>query len=239
MITRSYRGGDDRLLEVADVIQKSFRNYNSRFVEEHTRMSTSWLEDLVLAAKRARRDQRERANLRHQTMDMVEMIATSMELVRKVELFAEDAFADDPAVLEEFDFKGLREYAKTQAGLITQMEWLAEKAGDYRDELSAAGAPEKLFDVLNEVAEGVFETNSEQEIAKRLRVQHTRERIESMNALWDGLIKVEKLAKMIFKDEEELLQLFIVPRYRTRGRQIAEEEQTDSLPPTTDAEAAE
>lgn len=235
MTTRSYRGGDDRLLETADVIQKSFTNYNARFVEEHTLMSTSWLGDLILAARSARRDQRERANLRHQTMDMVQTIADCMELVRKVELFAEDAFADDPAVLEEFDFKGIREYAKTQTGLITQMEWLADKASDYRDELTGAGAPEKLFDALSAAAEGVFETNSEQEITKKLRVKHTRERIEAMNALWDGLVKIEKMAKMIFKNEEELMQLFVVPRYRGRLRQIAGEDASSPV----EAEAAE
>ena len=235
ILSRSYRCGDDRLLEMADVIQKSFNVYNARFLEEHTLMSQSWLGDLIVAARQARRDQRERASLRHQTMDMLEMMSVCRELIRKVELFAEDAFADDPAVLEEFDFKGLRENARTQAGLIVQMEFLADKAEDFRDALSAAGAPERLFDTLAEVAEGVFETNSEQEMSKRLRVQHTRERIEVMNALWDGLVKIEKLSKMMFKGEEELLRLFVVPRYKRRLRSVASEVADGSV----EAEAAE
>ena len=235
---RSYKGGDARLLEIADVIQKSFNNYNVRFLEEHTRMTTTWLQDLIETAKTARRDQRERAHLRHQTMDMLQMMEDCKELITKTELFANEAFANDPALLQEFDFKRVKEFAKTQTGIIAQMEELANKAEDYRDQLTNVGAPEKLFDDLHAAAEGVFETNSEQEIAKKLRVQNTVKRIEVMNNLWEGLMKIEKLAKIIFKNEDQLRQLFIVPRYRYRIRPIAGEEQTDTPPPAAD-EAAE
>ena len=209
--SRKYRYADARLLELAAIIQTHFNSREALFQVHDPNVSVVWLQEKLEATRTLSIDDFERGLLARRTEDLLAIMQECHQLVRRLRYYVGQAFDTRQSIKREFRLLSYNKKRKRQANFILWMQSFVETVIKYREDLQAAGAPPALIDDLKSGVGELGRLNLVQEIRKGIRSNHTQERIENLNMLYDALKRIEKLAYFVYPNEERDLAFFLLP----------------------------
>ena len=95
------------------------------------------------------------------------------------------------------------------------MRSLATTVAKYKDQLIEVGINPEIIDSLPFLHQELTEANNEQENYKKERLSLSHERVKRLNKLYDMLLYVSDMAKIIYADNPTQLNKYKMPTPRT------------------------
>ncbi len=136
------------------------------------------------------------------------------------------AFPDDDSYLTEFGFHKIHKERNSTARFIVWMFTLHNRADKYKNELTAAGMPQTKIDNLLSLANNLLTAERDQEAFKRERISITRVRTSAFNFMWRFVLRIVRVAEIIFDDDEATLNKFKLPQLKKAKDKNADSETT-------------
>lgn len=149
------------------------------------------------------------------TDEVNEKMAKCNEAYKTVAFFVRKAFDGNDSIQNQFGMNDIREARDNQPKMIQFMGSLAKTAARYKDQLVESGINPKVIDTLPQLYEELSEANNRQEMFKKERSAITQERVEGLNDLYDMLLYVSNMARIIYADDPAQLNKYTLPRPRT------------------------
>ena len=150
---------------------------------------------------------------------LTDQVRESMEKCNKafktIAFFARKAFNGNESIQNQLGFNDIAEARSSQLKMIDFMGSLAKTATKYKDQLIEAGMNPRVIDSLPELHQELTEANNEQEMYKKERPSLTYERVERLNKVYDMLLYVSDIAKIIYADNPARLNRYKMPTPRT------------------------
>ncbi len=137
------------------------------------------------------------------------------EAFKTVAFFARRAFDGNESIKNQLGFNDIAEARGNQRKMIEFMGSLAKTAAKYKDQLIEAGINPQVIDSLPELHRELTEANNEQEMYKKERPSLTYERVDRLNKVYDMLLYVSDMAKIIYADNPAKLNKYKMPTPRT------------------------
>ena len=201
-----------RLIELAATIQTHFNSREAAFIAHDPTVTSAWLQEQVEKARALTLDAFERGKVVKRTRALNKAIAEMHPLVKRVRYYIGIAFGDETA---EFGLSAYNQERRRQATYIQWLDKFSKTVDLYRTEIEAVtpGATEAIETLKTQVRE-ISTANHLQEVRKGIRINNTRKRTRELNKLYDRLLRIEKLAYIVYEQEEERedLYYFIIPR---------------------------
>ncbi len=212
---RLFNVSDAELLQHAETVAASlgenisaFTGFDSTFTETYP----ATIAATIAEVKAIQPDQvviDEQARL---TEIMNEKLAACNTTYRTIAYFVRKAFADSPAVQNQFGLNDIEKARKSQPQMILCMESLAVTAQKYGRELQGAGCNSTVIDGVAADAAALKVANTEQEKFKKDRGLITQERVQKLNALYRILKPLSEVAQIIYADNPTILGRYTLPR---------------------------
>jgi hypothetical protein len=137
------------------------------------------------------------------------------EAFKTVAFFTRKAFDGNESIQNQLGFNDIAEARSSQLKMIDFMGSFAKTAARYKDQLTQAGMNPRVIDSLPELHQELTEANNEQEMYKKERPSLTYERVERLNKVYDMLLYVSDMAKIIYADNPPKLIRYKMPTPRT------------------------
>jgi len=137
------------------------------------------------------------------------------EAFKTLAFFARKALDGNESIQNQLGFNDIAEARGNQRKMIEFMGSLAKTAAKYKDQLTEAGMNPQVIDSLPELHQELTEANNEQEMYKKERPSLTYERVERLNKVYDMLLYVSDMAKIIYADNPAQLNKYKMPTPRT------------------------
>ena len=158
-------------------------------------------------------DQMEQATAK--VIQKLEACRTKFKLTKH---FIEKAFPNAKSVQIEFGYKAYYSASRSQAKMIQFMKELYAVANKHQQELIAVGYSQAMIDEINDLQNQLDEANKAQELFGRNRSNLTNERVTAFNAVWETLVMVCRVGKIIYAEDAAKFKQYMLPK-RMLGRQ--------------------
>ena len=218
MNNRKFNITDGRLLEYGNSVasflpgdMEDFKSFDSTFGQHFINELKTGIEDFnqVKSDKVAVDEQTE----------LTDQVRESMEkcnhAFKTVAFFARKAFDGNDSIQNQLGFNDIAEARGNQLKMIEFMVSLAKTAAKYKDQLTEAGINPEVIDSLPDLHKELTEANNKQEMYKKERPSLTSERVERLNKLYDLLLYVSDMARIIYADDPAQLNKYKMPTPRT------------------------
>ncbi len=130
---------------------------------------------------------------------------------KTVAFFARKVFKDNKAVQNQLGLNDIAKARNKHAQMIVFMNSLAKVAAKYKDELVKGGMNGSVVDSLPGLHQELLNANNNQEVFKKERGIITQERVNSLNKLYDLLLPISDIARIIYADNPAQLAKYTMP----------------------------
>jgi hypothetical protein len=146
------------------------------------------------------------------TLSVEQVFNLCYEDYKTIAYFARKAFADNPAIRNQFGLNDIEKARQSQTKMVVFMEMLAKTAAKYGEQLVIAGCKEELITSLPEKAAALNEVNIAQEKFKNDRAIITQDRVRAFNALYRLLQPLHNAAELIYRDDPVRYSIYTMPQ---------------------------
>ena len=144
-----------------------------------------------------------------------------MELGRKVyrfmRPFIEKAFPGRKDIWNLFGADNYYEIRNNQEGLTAFLARLHETAVKYRTELNTAGFSDPQIEKIKTSHDDIVQANVAQDDFKIQMKEQTNERIRKMNAMWEVVLRISRIGKLIYEDDYGKYQQYVLYQSSSQG----------------------
>jgi hypothetical protein len=214
-IVRDFKVMDAVLLEHAETVAATlpgdmpeFTAFDSTLTVEYTPQ----LQEAIDVAKNYPTDDVLIDEMAEHTLRVEQVFNLCYEDYKTIAYFARKAFADNPAIRNQFGINDIEKARKSQPKMVVFMQSLAKTAAKYAEQLEAAGCKEELITSLPEKAAGLNEVNIEQEKFKNDRAIVTQDRIRALNVVYRLLQPLHNAAEFIYRDDPVRYGIYTMPQ---------------------------
>ena len=205
-----------RLIELATTIHGHFSSREAAFTAHDPTVTAAWLKEQIDVARALTLDAFERGKLVKRTRVLNKAIVEMHPLVKRVRYYIGVAFGEETA---EFGFSSYTQKRRRQADYIQWLEHFSKTVDQYSAEIEAAvpGAG-AVIALLRTKLQEISTANYFQELRKGIRLDNTRKRTRVLNKLYERLLRLEKLAYIVYQEEgDDDLYYFLLPRSYSAG----------------------
>lgn len=219
---RLYSLKDEQLIIQGEVIRDRFPKYAEKFSAfNDVKFHETYHEFIKTKVSVANSTMSDAFILQTQAKETEDVIKASDELMTALEpviFIIKSTFATEKMILREMRVKDFKQKSHNPTSFIIFTRDLQVKIEKYKEKLVLGGLKEEYLTVLDAAVVELDKQRCEQVDAIQSRPVITKDRIEKMNDLYRTLMDLRNAAKIIFKSEPEVADLFDIPRSsRHRG----------------------
>lgn len=212
---RAYKIPDAELLQHSETIAASlpsdiatFTAFDSTITAEYT----AQLQGAIADAKDFPTDNVLIDEMAEYTLRVEQVFNLCYEDYKTIAYFARKAFADNPAVRNQFGMNDIEKARQSQVKMVVFMDMLVKTTAKYAENLEEAGCKEELITGLPEKAAALNEVNIAQEKFKNDRAIITQDRVRAFNALYRLLQPLHNAAEFIYRDDPVRYSIYTMPQ---------------------------
>lgn len=237
-IQRKFRVSDETLIEHAEKINSLLTLHHEKFLEfNEVKYSENYLSYIESEISRAKESVLDSPLLENQTAKSSKIKKKSRELIttlQHIRIHVVDTFEENPTKVEEFNLSKITARAANTDSFISYCKEVLETTIQHCKALMQNGLREEI---LNRMASQLEELNAlrrEQLDAKHKRASMTLKRVTLLNDLWTELRKIRDASKLVFFNNDDIIQQFELPKnaYGKRGnkqKQLSQNEKNTTI----------
>lgn len=149
-----------------------------------------------------------RIELKDLTHDKEEALDSCYQWGRKLRVRLQLAFGRDSSQAKSFPSKDFQDAVNSENTMMTVMEVLISLADKYKTELADFGQTPEIFAQGSEFLSNLREADSTQELKKDEKKQATQNRYQQFKNLYDTVIKISRIGRLVFENDPVHLALF-------------------------------
>lgn len=212
---RDFNISDAELIEHAETVvatlpsdMPTFTAFDSTFTADYIPQ----LQGVIADAKDYPTDDVMIDEMAEQTLEVERVFTACYNDYKTIAYFVRKAFADNPAIRNQFGLNDIEQARKNQPKMVVFMESLAKTAAKYLGQLTDAGCKPELILGLPEKAAELNEVNIVQEKFKNDRAINTQDRIRALNQVYRLLQPLHDAAAIIFSDDPVRFSIYTMPQ---------------------------
>jgi hypothetical protein len=212
---REFNISDAELLEHADTIAATLPDDMPAFTAFDSTITAEFipqLQEVISIAKDFPTDSVLIDEMAEQTLRVEQVLNLCYEDYKTIAYFVRKAFADNPAIRNQFGLNDIDKARKSQPKMVVFMQSLSKTAAKYTEQLAASGCKEELITGLPEKAAALNEVNIEQEKFKNNRAIVTQDRVRALNQVYRQLQPLHNAAALIFRDDPVRYGIYTMPQ---------------------------
>lgn len=217
MATRNYNFADADMTQTSRTKRQHYINHQADFtgfdsVEFTVGFETDWLA-AIEAAESAETAEARDDEQRQETADVNEVMGQFQAKYGEIKYFVEKVHGGKPTA-DKFGLDDYDEARKSQSEAANFLQRLYDLCNGttYKPGLLAAGLTQLKIDEILTIKQDLVKEDTEQNVFSENSGLATKERIDILNACWLFSQKVNKASKVIYREQPELLNLFLFPR---------------------------
>ena len=211
-IVRAYKGSDVNLLQEANVNKILLDQNLALFTAEDPTMDAAFVlayEADIAVAEVADSDRLVHANIATKTAAVKDALKSADALMRQVKYYVGEAFPGSASMHYAFGIGEWKKVRRSQVGVMQHLRTLHAIAEEHAAPLAAVGfGPDRVAHILT-VHDAVEAANSIQEVHKGSRRTQTAERIGKYNAVYARMMRVNALARIVFREDYTMRKQFV------------------------------
>ncbi len=212
---REFNISDAELLEHSETIVATLPSDMPTFTAFDSTITAEYipqLEEAIAIAKDFPTDDVLIDEMAEQTLRVEQIFNVCYEDYKTIAYFVRKAFADNPAIRNQFGLNDIEKARKSQPKMVVFMESLAKTAAKYAEQLGEAGCKAELITGLPEKAAALNEVNIEQEKFKNDRAINTQDRVRALNVLYRMLQPLHNAAALIYRNDPVRYSIYTMPQ---------------------------
>jgi hypothetical protein len=212
---REFSVSDAVLLEHSEIIVETLPSDMPEFTAFDSTITVEYipeLEEAVAEVKAFPTDNVLIDEMAEHTLRVEQVFKMCYEDYKTIAYFVRKAFADNPAIRNQFGLNDIEKARISQPKMVVFMESLAKTAAKYQQQLVDAGCKLDLITGLSEKAAGLNEVNIEQEKFKNDRGINTQDRIRALNVVYRLLQPLHNAAEFIYRDDPVRYSIYTMPQ---------------------------
>jgi hypothetical protein len=217
MANRNYNFADADMTQTSRTKRQHYINHKADFteldpVEFTVDFETDWLAAIEAAegaeTAEARDDQQ-----RQETDDVNTEMGRAKAKYGEAKYFIEKVHGGTPTA-DKFGLDDYEEASKSQSETANFLQRLYNtcNSATYKPDLITAGFTQPKIDEILTIKNDLVKEDTEQNVFGENSGVDTKERIDILNACWLFSQKANKASKVIYREQPELLNLFLFPR---------------------------
>ena len=212
---RAFNISDAELMEHAEVIVATLPSDMPSFTAFDPTLTLDYipqLQEVIAFAKTFPTDNVLIDEMAEQTLKVEQVFNLCYEDYKTIAYFVRKAFADNPAIRNQFGLNDIEKARKSQPKMVVFMDSLAKTAAKYGENLAEAGCKPELITGLPEKAAALSALNIEQEQFKNSRGIVTQNRVKAYNEVYRLLQPLHNAAVFIFRDDPVRYSIYTMPQ---------------------------
>ena len=162
----------------------------------------------IQAAEALPGETQNRIELKDLTHDKEEALDSCYQWGRKLRVRLQLAFGKNSSQAKSFPSKDFQNAVNSENTMMTVMEVLINLADKYKTELATFGQTPEILAQGNEFLNNLREADSVQEVKKDEKKQATQDRYQQFKNLYDTVIKINRVGRLVFENDPVHLALF-------------------------------
>ena len=218
----------DRLIVSAGIQINLLEEYLDRFYSIDLSFTEDFLNQYRILSETVNNtlsDKVIRARMAQHTEAVKSVTKNCKLFYHKVKHFVKQAFPDSVTNQNRFGLNKFEKVKYSKADFLQFMNLLNAVLLQYEDMKPAREIPPEIVTESGVLYKKLEQVITAQDTYKRERSVLTAERIKNMNKIWEFMVLISRLAKIVFKEEPALMNLFMLPKKRKSDRHKSKEEQ--------------
>lgn len=214
--TRDFKISDNSMLQDSRTTQQEFVTDAATFKAFDADFITTYKDDWLTAV-----DDATNATTDEQVVDVQTGLTDDVEAAledcknhfQTSKYYIEKAFANKPAIWNEFGYDNYDDVRKSPEKMIVFMSVFNTVANNptYKTALLAAGYTQANIDAIDTKRQTLIDTKINQELGKNSRLGNAQSRIILLNKVWAYRTAVAKAAKNIFANDFARYKVYLLP----------------------------
>ncbi|MCD4819453.1 MAG: hypothetical protein K8S23_12245 [Candidatus Cloacimonetes bacterium] len=151
------------------------------------------------------------------TTELKDIMEAARKAFRFMKPFIEKAFPNRKDIWNLFGYDNFSGIRNNQERLTAFIARLHETAVKYSAELIAAGYPQEKIDLIKFYQNNIVKANVDQDDFKIVIKNQTNERIKKMNDMWEVVLHINRIGKLIYEDDYSKYQQYVLYHSSTQG----------------------
>lgn len=225
MKTRIYKASDIAMLLGGKIVAKNFLDYNSELSKVRTTWTPEYASSIVTKVDTVTDNllgKTMRTQLFESTAKLDALVSPAHKDIVSLKVQIDADFKKDAVnykvILDELGYtayyKGITK--DSQKDVIGFLNLFTRNIGKHRDAMVAKGTPADLIDRISGYSKIVSEANTIQEQMKTVSKNVTAENIDQLNALYEELSTICKIASDYYKQNPTMKELFTFGKIVTK-----------------------
>jgi hypothetical protein len=223
-VIRLYKMPDSEMITTSRVIHTQFIKDKPLFIQFDSDFadpfSSRWDNSITLAEDAGRN-----IDVTGEQVHLTEVVTACMEKCKthfqKSKYYIEKAFPDDPVKWNLFGYEEYDSARRGESRMIPFMKAFHTEAVKNKVKLIEAGYTQEKIDEIKSLWEELLNADNMQEVFIREKPVVTQGRVETLNAAWEFVMKVNRASKDIFADDYAKLQQYVISDDSTGGDNAA------------------
>ena len=213
-IVRIFSVPDSDMLEAGTTMhnlftgdKQAFANFDTDFADP---FAENWM-NILNTALETPVDDYVKNELGEYTAEVEKCMEACREGYRELKYFYQKAFPEDRKTWNLFGYSVYEKKRNSETKMLEFLPVIKKAAAKYSAQLIQAGYSQEKIDNLETLRLNLFTANSDQEFYRENRPKETRERIVQLNKCYEFMQKVNKAAKIVFKDDFVKYEQYMLP----------------------------
>ncbi|MFZ5515365.1 MAG: hypothetical protein ACOY90_01920 [Candidatus Zhuqueibacterota bacterium] len=203
------RFSEETILSVSKTTLTSARNNLTALAEFGiTNVMLDQFDAQIQAAEALSGETQNRVELGDLTNDKEEALDACYQWGRKLRVRLQLAFGKNSSQASSFPSKDFQNAVNSENIMMTVMEVLISLAEKYKAELANFGQTPEILAQGSEFLNNLRQTDSVQEVKKDVKRQATQDRYQQFKNLYDTIIKINRVGRILFENDPVHLALF-------------------------------
>ncbi len=229
---RQFQLSDDQLIVHTGVVRENFIRHNGAFAElNDIKFHPEYHTDIATTISLAKNTVSDAFNLKAQAKETADVKAVSKALeksLRKLAFNVKSRFEDQKSIQKEFRLSAISDFTTNADTFIGYIKDVLGVVNKYQAELLEEGMKEELIATIENQLNDLNKQRREQIEAIQARPVLTKNRIDTMNALWKHLVDMRDASDIVFDEQPEIRALFALPKHNSRISSETDTEETDN-----------
>lgn len=212
---RDFNISDAELIEHAETVVATLPSDMPTFTAFDSTITADYIPQLQAAiadAKDYPTDNVMIDEMAEQTLEVERIFTACYDDYKTIAYFVRKAFADNPAIRNQFGLNDIEKARKSQPKMVVFMESLAKTAAKYESQLLSSGCNAELINGLSNKAIALHNANIAQEKFKNDRAINTQDRIKALNQVYRLLQPLHDAAAIIYSDDPVRFSIYTMPQ---------------------------
>lgn len=152
------------------------------------------------------------------TQEVSNTVQECYEEITYTKYYVKKLFKDNQPVMNQFGYNDLKNIRKSSDKMIRFMEDFISVVTMYETKMVGVGYPEGKKETLITLNDKLKSQRNDQKTIKKERPVKTVERVHKLNDVWDVMTQISEAAGSIFKSEQELRNIFLLPTHSVSNK---------------------